>query len=165
MDQAGPYWYGCVALKCAANNLFVTASPTGAAPLLANSASAGLAQTFQWTDNGDGSISLRALVNNMDVCAESAGTMPLINNRINTGLWETFALVPVPVTLDASLNRSNLVLSWPVNYVGWFLQTNSVGLTASTAWGDLPGSQSTNQWTVPATSPAPRQQFFRLRHP
>jgi len=165
VDQASSYWYGCVALKSVANNLFVTADPTGAAPLLANAPSAGLAQTFQWTDNGDGTISLRALVNEMDVCAESAGAAPLINNRINTGPWETFALVPVPVKITASLTGSNLTLSWPVNYLGWILQMNSIGLATSVAWGDLPGSHASNQWALTVTNSALPMQLFRLRHP
>ena len=134
VDQASSYWYGCVALQTLASNLFVTADPAGTAPLLANAATAGPSQTFQWTDNGDGTISLRALVNEMDVCAESAGAAPLINNRINAGPWETFALVPVPVMVTPSLNGTDLTLSWPVNYLGWILQTNSLGLAASAAW-------------------------------
>ena len=56
-----------VALKSLGNKLFGTADPIGAAPLLANGINAGLLQTFQWTDSGDGMISLRALVNNRDV--------------------------------------------------------------------------------------------------
>ena len=152
-------------MKSLANNLFVTADPAGAAPLLANAASAGLAQTFQWTDNADGIISLRALVNDMDVSAESAGAAPLINNRIITGPWETFALVPVPVTVAASLSGADLTLSWPVNYLGWILQTNSLGLAATNAWGDLSGSQASNQWALPSTNSALPVQFFRLRHP
>jgi hypothetical protein len=152
-------------LKSLANELFVTADPTGAAPLLANTTTAGLSQTFQWTDNGDGTISLRALVNNMDVCAESAGAAPLINNRVNTGPWETFALAPVPVKITASLGGSDLTLSWPANYLGWILQTNALGLAASAAWGDLPGSQASNRWTLPITNSALPLQFFRLRHP
>jgi hypothetical protein len=165
VDQASAFWYGCVALRSVANNLFVTADAAGSTPLRANAASAGISQTFQWTDNGDGTISLRALVNQMNVCAESAGAAPLINNRINPGPWETFALVPLPVKVTASLNGSNLTLSWPVNYLGWILQTNSLGLAASAAWGDLPGSQAATQWTLPITNSAVPLQFFRLRRP
>lgn len=165
VDQASSYWYGCVALKSLANDRFVTADPAGVAPLLANATTAGLAQTFQWTDNGDGTISLRALVNNMDVCAENAGAQPLINNRINTGPWETFALVPVPVKITASLSGPTLTLSWPVNYLGWVLQTNSLGLGATAAWGDVAGSASSNEWTVATTNPARPLEFFRLRRP
>ena len=165
VDQASSYSYGCVALRSAANNLFVTADPTGASPLIANATSVGPSQTFQWTDNGDGTIFLRALVNNMAVCAESAGAAPLINNRINTGPWETFALVPVPVKVAVSLSASDLTLAWPANYLGWILQTNSLNLAASAAWGDLPGSQASNQWTLAITNAALPLQYLRLRHP
>jgi hypothetical protein len=165
VNQAASHWYGCVALKSLANDRFVTASATGSSPLLANATAAGLAQTFQWTDNGDGTISLRALGNNMDVCAESAGAQPLINNRINTGPWETFALVPVRVRLTASVSGPTLTLSWPVNYRGWVLQTNSLGLGATGAWGDVAGSGNTNQWTRALANPARPLEFFRLRRP
>jgi hypothetical protein len=165
VDQAGSYWYGCVALKSLANNRFVTANPTGAAPLLANATTAGLAQTFQWTDNGDGTITLRALVNNMNVSAGNAGAQPLVNNRINAGSWETFALVPVPVKITATISSSALTLSWPVNYLGWILQTNSVGLGPIVVWGDVASSKSTNQWTVQMANPVRPVEFFRLRRP
>ena len=164
VDQSSAYWYGCVALRSLANNLFVTASATGSESLFANSASAGLLQTFQWTDNADGTVSLRAIVNNMDVTAESAGASPLINNRINTGPWETFKLVSVPVKLDTILIGPNLTISWPTNYIGWVLQTNSVAVDAGSQWGDVVGSQSSNQWTIPLTNAAFPVGFFRLHH-
>jgi hypothetical protein len=101
----------------------------------------------------------------MNVCADSAGAAPLINNRITTGPWETFALVPVPVMVTATLSGLDLTLAWPVNYLGWILQTNSLGLAATAAWGDLAGSQASNEWTIPITNSALPLQFFRLRHP
>ena len=164
VDQSSAYWYGCVALKSLANGLFVTADPLGAAPLKASGTNAGLAQTFQWTDNADGTLSLRAVVNNMNVTAENAGAAPLINNRVNAGPWETFALVPVPVKLAVSLNGSKLTLSWPTNYLGWILQTNAVSLPGG-PWGDLSGSGSSNAWSVVLTHPGPPMMLFRLRQP
>ena len=117
------------------NNLFVTADPAGASPLLANATNAGPPQTFLWSDNGDSTISLRAVVNNMDVTAESAGALPLINNRINTGPWETFTVATVPPKITASLSNSHVTLACTANYLGWIMQTNLVGLRANGAWG------------------------------
>jgi len=165
VDRSSAYWYGCVALKSVGNNLFVGADPTGTSPLVANGTNAGPAQTFQWSDNADGTISLRALVNNMDVTAENAGASPLINNRINTGPWETFRFATVPARITASLSGSNLTISWSANYLGWILQTNRVGLGASSAWGNVPGSQTNVQVNFPITNPALPMEFFRLRHP
>ena len=165
VDQSRSYWWGCVALRSMGSTLFVTASPTGGSPLLANGATAGLSQTFQWSDNGDGTISLRAQVNNMDVTAENAGASPLRNNRINTGPWETFSVSIVPAKINASLSGSNLMLAWASNYLGWILQTNKTGLATTGAWGDVPGSQSSTQASIPLNNPAVSSAFFRLRHP
>jgi phage baseplate assembly protein gpV len=165
VDQSSSFWYGCVALRSLGNNLFVTADPAGTSPLLADGTNAGPAQTFQWSDNADGTISLRALANNMDVCAENAGGLPLINNRINTGPWETFSLATVLAKITANLSGSNLAISWPANYQGWILQTNLVGLGASGAWGNVPGSQTNTQVNFPINNPGMPMEFFRLRHP
>lgn len=165
VDRSSAYWHGCVALKSVGNDLFVSADPAGASPLVANGTNAGPAQTFQWSDNADGTISLRALVNNMEVCAENAGALPLINNRVNTGLWETFGFAVVPAKVTASLSGSNLTVSWPANYQGWILQTNLVDFGASGAWGNVPGSQTNIQVNFPINNSAMPIEFFRLRHP
>jgi hypothetical protein len=73
---------------------------------------------------------------------------------------------PIPSTpthITASAAGSNFTVSWPSNYVGWILQTNSVGLENPANWGDLPGSVTNSQMTFPLGNPA--AQFFRLRHP
>jgi hypothetical protein len=79
-----------VALRARVNNLYVTA---GASPLIANSATVGTAQLFDYLDLGGGNIALRARVNNMLVCADNAGANPLIANRTAVGPWETFARI------------------------------------------------------------------------
>ena len=66
------------------------------------------------------------------------------------------------ITLASS---SNLTLSWPTNYVGWILQTNGIDLGNSAAWGDVPGSPTNWQMTIPMVNPAPAREFFRLRYP
>jgi glucose/arabinose dehydrogenase len=79
-----------VALRARVNNMYVTA---GASPLIANSATVGAAQLFDYLDLGGGNIALRARVNNMLVCADNAGANPLIANRTAVGPWETFARI------------------------------------------------------------------------
>jgi len=165
VDLSSSYWYGCVALISMGNNRFVTADPTGASSLVANGTLAELSQTFQWSDNGDGTISLRALVNNMDVTAENAGALPLINNRINTGPWETFSVATAPPKISASLTGLTLKISWPANFSGWILQTNLAGLNASGVWGNVPGSQTNTQMNFPINNAAASVELFRLRHP
>ena len=75
---------------------------------------------------------------------------------------------PVPVVgtnILASLSGSQVVISWPSAYVGWLLQTNTVGLSNPGAWGDVPDSVSRPQMTFPAGGPNKSAEFFRLRHP
>jgi hypothetical protein len=75
---------------------------------------------------------------------------------------------PVPsagTNISASLNASSITVSWPSAYVGWILQTNTVGLANPAAWGDVPDSLTHSQMTFPAGGPNSPAEFFRLRHP
>jgi hypothetical protein len=75
---------------------------------------------------------------------------------------------PVPsagTTLVASRTASALIVSWPSNYLGWILQTNTVGLGNAAAWHDVPGSLTNSQMTFPTTDRSTPSEFFRLRHP
>ena len=75
---------------------------------------------------------------------------------------------PVPSlgsNLSASLSDSRITVSWPSSYVGWILQTNTVGLGNPAAWGDVPDSITRSQMTFPAGPPDAQAEFFRLRHP
>jgi hypothetical protein len=75
---------------------------------------------------------------------------------------------PVPSVgahLSASRSASGITISWPLDYVGWILQTNTVGPGKPAAWGDVPDSLTHSQMSFPtgvANTPA---EFFRLRHP
>ena len=71
---------------------------------------------------------------------------------------------PAP-NVTASVKGGNLTVSWPSNYVGWILQTNTVDVGNSLYWGDLPSSQASRQMTFPTTNSAIPTEFFRLRHP
>ena len=74
---------------------------------------------------------------------------------------------PVPCVgtqISASLLDSGIIVSWPSAYVGWILQTNTVGLRDPAAWGDVPDSITHSQMIFPARANAPAE-FFRLRHP
>jgi len=82
---------------------------------------------------------------------------------ITTALWWLNAGIPsVSPNISAALSPSGIVVSWPSAYVGWILQTNSVGLSNAAGWGDVPDSITSSQMSFP-TGVAP--EFFRLRHP
>lgn len=54
-----------------------------------------------------------------------------------------------PTNIVVSPASGNQVtLSWPVDHIGWQLQSNSVGLTATGAWFTVTGSATTNQMTI-----------------
>jgi hypothetical protein len=75
---------------------------------------------------------------------------------------------PIPSaggTISASLSASTLTVSWPSTYVGWILQTNTVGLGNPANWGNVPDSISRSVMTFPAGDPKAPTEFFRLRHP
>jgi hypothetical protein len=65
--------------------------------------------------------------------------------------------------ISATVTGSTILVSWPVAYVGWILQTNTVGLGNAAGWGDVPGSSGLSQMTfLGGNRPT---EFFRLRHP
>jgi len=79
----------------------------------------------------------------------------------------------VPVTTQAAVSTArvfmnvvhsgtNLSFSWPGDHLGWWLQTNSVGLTASNSWFTYPGSSSVTNITVPVGTSG--NVFFRLTY-
>ncbi len=75
---------------------------------------------------------------------------------------------PVPSvgpSISASLSASRITVSWPSAYVGWILQTNTVGLGNPAAWCDVPDSLTHSQIIFPAGGPNIPAEFFRLRHP
>lgn len=59
---------------------------------------------------------------------------------------------------------TNLNLSWPAGYIGWTLESNSVGLTATGSWYAVSGSSSTNQISLPIGTSASNV-FYRLVYP
>ncbi|WP_373315500.1 S8 family serine peptidase [Planosporangium mesophilum] len=82
-----------VSLRARANDRFVCAESGGGSWLVANRAAAGLWETYDTVDTGDGYIALRARANGRYVVAESGGGAPLIANRTAIGLWEKFRLI------------------------------------------------------------------------
>jgi hypothetical protein len=74
---------------------------------------------------------------------------------------------PLPSTgtnIAAMISGRSFTVSWPSDYVGWILQTNTVDVGNNVYWGDVPGSQTNGQMTFPTTNPAIPTEFFRLRH-
>jgi hypothetical protein len=84
---------------------------------------------------------------------------------VNVPPASAFLLNPVvtPPQIASSMNGSQLSLSWPTNYIGWLLETNSTGLTSNN-WNPVPGSGNTNRLQIVIQS-GQGNAFYRLAQP
>jgi fibronectin-binding autotransporter adhesin len=69
-----------------------------------------------------------------------------------------------PINITFSVSGNTLTLSWPADHQGWFVQSNSVSIVSTSAWFDIPGSQSVTSLNLPI-NPAQSTLFFRMRRP
>jgi autotransporter-associated beta strand protein len=74
----------------------------------------------------------------------------------------TVALNPTNITAGFSGNA--LELAWPLDHLGWRVETNAVSLMDSNSWFTLPGSTTTNQVFL-NIDPVEGNVFFRLVFP
>ncbi len=90
----------------------------------------------------------------------------LTNDAVNIALVASatpfVALNPTNITVSVTGNQ--LTLSWPADHLGWTLQTNSVGLTATSSWVPLPGSASVTSEVI-TINPSNTNVFYRLVYP
>jgi hypothetical protein len=104
---------------------------------------------------------------------------PLFNGRLDELFIYNYALSdaeiinlmnnqPPPPTMPTSLTTvlagNTLTLSWPANYLGSRLESNSVSIAAPESWFPVAGSGTTNLMTLPISS-ADSNVFFRLVYP
>jgi hypothetical protein len=75
----------------------------------------------------------------------------------------TPALPTTPPNPTYSMTSSTITISWPQNYTGWLLQTQTNALSP-TNWFVVSGSATTNRMTLPIV-PANASVFFRLLRP
>jgi hypothetical protein len=89
------------------------------------------------------------------------------NGQLTVTLPPISAILLNPIVtgtnLVFSVNGSQLSLSWPTNYIGWQLQSNSIGL-AATNWSPVPGSTTTNSVQI-TIQPGQTNVFYRLLLP
>jgi hypothetical protein len=115
----------------------------------------------------------KAVVRQFTLPANASGQLVVVaSNVLQNAQFNGIEIVdPYPnlpwvgTNLTTLVSPTNLTLSWPTNYVGWILQTNGADLGSSANWGDVPGSQTNRQMTVPTINPPTAREFFRLRHP
>jgi hypothetical protein len=69
-----------------------------------------------------------------------------------------------PTTLVTTVAGGALNISWPLNYLGCRLESNSVGITATDSWFTVPNSAGTNAMHLPIDLNQAKV-FFRLSYP
>jgi hypothetical protein len=75
-------------------------------------------------------------------------------------------LLTTPTNLTFTVSNNILVLSWPSNYIGWWLQvqTNSLDAGLGTNWVAIPESETNSVFQTPV-NPAVPAMFYRLKLP
>ena len=85
-------------------------------------------------------------------------------NPTNGVLSVVSATASYPTKISFSVTGGTLTLTWPATHLGWWAQSNSLGLANPSNWFDIPGSSSlTNLNIIPSSSRT--NVFYRLRSP
>ena len=101
------------------------------------------------------------------VAVSGSGAVSTANLVITNGdldLVVTSSVNSNPTKLISSVSAGSLNLSWPADHLGWTLQTNSVGLTATNQWFAYPGSTSVTNVSIPINHSGTNV-FFRMVYP
>lgn len=104
--------------------------------------------------------------------AFTAANLPVLGGGLG---WDTSGLANgtlkivtavsmVPTNVSYSLTGGTLSLSWPGSHLGWYAQSNAVGVASPGSWYDIPGSQSGTNLDI-TILPGQPNVFFRLRSP
>lgn len=78
----------------------------------------------------------------------------LVATNIYGSVTSSIAVVNVmgintnPTNIVLSVSNNQMTLTWPADHIGWQLQSNPVGLTATGSWFTISGSAGTNQLIV-----------------
>jgi hypothetical protein len=98
------------------------------------------------------------------VLAATNGQVTLLVPPITAILLNPVLLPAAGTDLTVNLTGNQLTLSWPFNYTGWLLQSNSVSLAFTNDWLTIPGSASTDSYHV-TIIPTQTNVFYRMAHP
>ncbi len=73
-------------------------------------------------------------------------------------------LAQTPTNITFSVSDGALNLSWPATHKGWFVQSNSVSISAGNEWFDVSGSDAGTELSIPI-NPATHEVYYRLSKP
>jgi hypothetical protein len=68
-----------------------------------------------------------------------------------------------PTNMSFTVSGGALHLTWPATHLGWIVSSNSVSLSSTNSWFDIPASGSATNLDVPFDS-SKTNVFFRLHH-
>jgi autotransporter-associated beta strand protein len=71
---------------------------------------------------------------------------------------------PNPTNILFSITGNTLNLHWPADYLGWYMQSNSVALANTNYWFDVPNSQTVTNLVITLDA-SKTNVFFRMRKP
>jgi hypothetical protein len=97
----------------------------------------------------------------MDLPVLSAG-FAWDTNDLATGILRIVSNAQEPTTITMQTAADSLGLAWPTSYLGWYVQSNSVGLGSVDSWYDVPGSELGTNLLIKIDS-TKSNVFFRLR--
>ncbi|HEV2318166.1 MAG TPA: autotransporter-associated beta strand repeat-containing protein, partial [Verrucomicrobiae bacterium] len=93
---------------------------------------------------------------------------PATNGQVSFLVPPITAVLLNPVVtgtnLTMSVSANLLTLMWPTNYLGWVLQSNSVGLEVTNEWFAVPGSSATDRFEM-TINPGLPNVFYRMKSP
>jgi len=85
-------------------------------------------------------------------------------NPTNGQLSVVSATAAYSTNFNFTISGGTLSLTWPSSHLGWIMQSNSVGVTSSSNWFDIPNSSNvTNLNVIPSSTLT--NVFYRLRSP
>lgn len=115
------------------------------------------ARLISWTDPSTNSMQRRLAMQLVTNQTGSANVSVVVRDTLGRAATNTFSVTvrppvnPNPTNLVWQVSSNNLRLSWPVDHIGWQLQsqTNSLSTGLGTNWSSVTGSTASNSWNVP----------------
>ncbi len=74
------------------------------------------------------------------------------------------AIASNPTNIMVNVNGNTLGLSWPLDHLGWLMQSNSQNLAVTTDWFDISNTATGTNYNI-TIDPTQKNVFYRLRHP
>lgn len=143
-------------------NVLGTLNNTGAGKLTVSNLGPGLVAGDKFT------LFSQSLPNGQNLTIVPPSGVAFTNTLADDGSITVLSAPPIvadyPTNIAFSVSGGKLMLSWPATHQGWYAQSNSVSVSSSSNWHDVPGSQIGTNLTI-TINPALPNVFYRLRHP